>query len=467
MYVRQTIELRPNNKQKTYFRQCFGARRLAYNYGLKEWIRRRDAGEKTNCRDIRAQFNAEKAAGRWPFLSSLSSAATCFAFEDLKRAFDNFFNDHEKIGKGNNSQISGYPQPKSKTYNEGSYTEYFTKDGKSGGARILDHRVKVKTWRCVNGNYGCLFKPLPKPDNANTDKPYLLLPRIGTVKMTRPLRYEGRPVSVTIRQHNECFYACFLVEITEDEFYRTHPRYMAMPHVGSSVGIDLGIKDLAVTSDGLVVENPRHWERQLEHENRLQEQMNRCEYTKPGKGKRGLASPGKNFLKAKKKLWRVRTKIRNKRQELRNKFCSAVLTSYQHIGIETLGVKQMAETVKYSKAKKELRKHLKDVALYEIRHRLETLGELLGRNVKPAPKDFRSTRTCCRCGFVAPPMNTNIRTYHCPKCGNTIDRDLNAAINLRKIIGRGTSDSMPQATERMRSELIKSNIPHRQIGEGK
>lgn len=66
MYVRQTIEIRPNNKQKTYFRQCFGAHRLAYNYGLAEWIRRRDRGEKTNVREIRAQFNrpAARANGR-------------------------------------------------------------------------------------------------------------------------------------------------------------------------------------------------------------------------------------------------------------------------------------------------------------------------------------------------------------------------------------------------------------------
>lgn len=451
MYVRQTIEIRPNNKQKTYFRQCFGAHRLAYNYGQREWIRRRDNGEKTNCRDIRAQFNAIKG-DYYPFLSKVSAATTSHAFDDLKRAFDNFFHDHEKIGAGNNAPLSGFPQPKSKAYNAGSYTEYFTKSG-AGGAKILDHRVKVKTKKNRKGDASVVFKPLPKAENANTQKPYLLLPRIGTIRMTRPIRYDGRRVSVTIRQHNDRFYACFLIEVTEQEFYRCHPRYSKRPK--GRVGIDLGTKELAVTSDGLVVENPKIWERQQEHENRLQKRMNRCT------GKHTKASPGKNFLKAKYKLWRLRTKIKNQREDFRNKFCAAVLVSYQHIGIETLTTTKMGDSMNSKKGKKTMRKRVSDVSLYEIRHRLETLGEILGRNVVAAPKNFPSTRRCCQCGYISPKLSINQRIYSCPECGNEIDRDLNAAINLRQITGRGTSSSMPQAAERMRSELIKSNIKHR------
>jgi putative transposase len=315
------------------------------------------------------------------------------------------------------------------------------------------------------GNYNVTYKHLPKPDNANPDKPYLLLPRIGTVRMTRPLRYQGRPVSVTIRQHNECFYACFLVEITEDEFYRLHKRYTDKPSALSAVGIDLGTKELAVTSDGLVIENPHHWERQLEHENRLQELMNHSS-DKRKKSERKTFRPSKRFLKAKQKLWRQRTKIRNQREDFRNKFCAAVLTAYQHIGIETLSTKKMGDSMANRKGKKTMRKRVTDVSLYEIRHRLETLGELLGRNVKAAPNDYPSTRICCRCGHVEPPLRIDQRTYHCPKCGNTIDRDLNAAINLRKITGRGTSDSMPEVSL-MHSDLMKSNIKYRDIDDGK
>jgi putative transposase len=329
---------------------------------------------------------------------------------------------------------------------------------------IIDHRVSAKDVTYANGQHNTKYIDQPKADNANAKKPYLRLPRIGTVRMMRPLRYEGRPVSVTIRQHNERFYACFLVEVTEEEFYRQHPRYKVKPH--GAVGIDLGTKELAVTSDGIVVENPNTWERQLEHDNRLQERMNRCKYTKSDKGKRGHASPGQRFLKAKMKLWRLRTKVRNQREDLRNKLCAAVLATNQHIGIETLQVKTMGDTMVSKKGKKTMHKRVRDVSLYEIRHRLETLGELLGRNIVAAPKDYPSTRRCCKCGHVVPPLSIMQRIYHCPKCGNEIDRDLNAAINLRQITGRGTSGSMPEAST-MRSELIKSNIPHSVIGNGK
>lgn len=455
MFVRQTIEIRPNNKQKTYFRQCFGAHRLAYNYGLREWIRLRDSGQKTNVRQIRTTFNAQKPT-RWPFLYRVSSSASCMAFDDLKRAFDNFFHDHEKIGAGNNSQLSGFPQPKSKSYNEGSFTEYFDVKG-SGGPKITDHRVVAKDIKCSTGAYGTKFIDQPKADNANERKPYLRLPRIGTVRMMRPLRYEGRPVSVTIRQKNERFYACFLIEITEKEFYRVHPRYAKKPK--ASVGIDLGIKELAVTSDGLLIENQRHMERQLDHENRLQARMNRC------KGKGQKKKPSKRFLKAKQKLWRLRTRIRHQREDLRNKLCAIILANYQHIGIETLRTNKMADSVKNRENKHKLNMHLRDVSLYEIRHRLQTLGELLGRHIVSAPSNFPSTRRCSRCGHVEPPLNTNQRLYICPKCGLTIDRDLNAAINLRKLTGRGTSSSTAEANP-MRSELIKSDIKHRNIGDG-
>lgn len=437
MYVRQTIELRPNNKQRTYFRQCFGARRLAYNYGLAEWIRLRDSGEKTKVRAIRATFNAKKAAGLWPFLKKLSCGATTFAFDDLQRAFDNFFDDHERVGQGNNDRLTGFPQPKGKSYNTGSYTEYFSKDGT--GMKILDPTAR---------------------------RPRLKLPKLKQpVRMTRPLRYDGRPVSVTIRQHNERFYACFMVEITADEFLRTHPRYAHQPT--ASVGIDLGIAALAVTSDGISIDNPRPAERQHQRENLLQERMNRCT------GKRADHAPSRRYLRAKQRLWHLRTHIRNQREDLRNKLCAALLANYQHIAIETLSVQRMADSVEKRKSKRKLNLHLADVSLYEIRHRLQTLGALLGRDITLAPGNFPSTRRCSRCGHVNPHMPTDQRTYHCPHCGHTADRDLNAATNLLQLIptnphtGRGTSGETPEAPCPCAPDLIRSNIQHRHIGNGK
>lgn len=104
-----------------------------------------------------------------------------------------------------------------------------------------------------------------------------------------------------------------------------------------------------------------------------------------------------------------------------------------------------------------------DVSLYEIRRRLQTLGELLGRDVVLAPRNYLSTRRCSQCGHVVPPLDTRKRTYCCPVCGNTIDRDLNAAINLRNLIGGDTPDILTEDICPMRSDLIRSSIQHSQI----
>lgn len=127
----------------------------------------------------------------------------------------------------------------------------------------------------------------------------------------------------------------------------------------------------------------------------------------------------------------------------------------------------MPDSCKDDKGKRKLRQHLADISLYEIRHRLQTIGELLGRKVVAAPSNYRSTRICSNCGHVEPHMNVNKRTYRCPKCGSVIDRDLNAAINLRNITGIDNSGLMPEEICLLRSELIKGNIKHSQIGAGR
>jgi putative transposase len=165
-------------------------------------------------------------------------------------------------------------------------------------------------------------------------------------------------------------------------------------------------------------------------------------------------------------LWRLRTRIRCQREDLRNKFCAIILSNYQHIGIETLDTKKMGSSVKKRENKHKLNMHLRDVSLYEIRHRLQTLGELLGRHVVAAPSNYPSTRRCSRCNHMEPPLPINQRTFVCSKCGLTIDRDLNAAINLKKLTGRGTSSSTPESVSSVRSELIKSNIKHSLIEDG-
>ncbi|SEA07101.1 Helix-turn-helix domain-containing protein [Prevotella sp. tc2-28] len=90
--IAHRIELKPNNKQKTYFRKAFGCARLAYNWGLAEWKRMYEVGEKPSGRKLRTQFNAIKKE-QFPFVYEVTKCATEQPFDNLQRAFDNFFRD--------------------------------------------------------------------------------------------------------------------------------------------------------------------------------------------------------------------------------------------------------------------------------------------------------------------------------------------------------------------------------------
>ena len=107
--IAHRIELKPNNKQKTYFCKAFGCARLTYNWGLAEWKRMYEAGEKPNGREIRKRFNAIKKE-QFPFTYEVTKCATDQPFMNLDMAFKRFF---KGLGK--------YPQFKKKRDNEGSF----------------------------------------------------------------------------------------------------------------------------------------------------------------------------------------------------------------------------------------------------------------------------------------------------------------------------------------------------------
>lgn len=110
--ISHKIEIKPNNKQKTYFRKAFGCSRLAYNWGLSEWQRRYKAGEKVSTYDLKKSFNAIKKE-QFPFVTEVTKYAVQQPFINLGKAFTKFFSD---LKKG----VVSYPQFKKKRDNSGS-----------------------------------------------------------------------------------------------------------------------------------------------------------------------------------------------------------------------------------------------------------------------------------------------------------------------------------------------------------
>lgn len=111
--ISHKIEIKPNNKQKTYFRKAFGCSRLAYNWGLSEWQRRYKAGEKVSTYDLKKSFNAIKKE-QFPFVTKVTKYAVQQPFINLGKAFNKFFSD---LKKG----VVSYPQFKKKRDNLGNF----------------------------------------------------------------------------------------------------------------------------------------------------------------------------------------------------------------------------------------------------------------------------------------------------------------------------------------------------------
>lgn len=196
MNIAHKIEIMPNNRQKTYFRKAFGCSRLAYNWGLAEWQRLYKAGEKVDAYGLNKSFNAIKKE-QFPFVTEVTKYAVQQPFLNLGKAFRKFFDD---LKKGTMS----YPQFKRKKDNEGSFY-------------IGGDQVKLSY---TNRNSKA-FKNMAH--NEKQKRQYLKVPNLGWVKMTEAVRFIGHTNGVTISQKGDRFFASFSVQITEEEYLRTHP----------------------------------------------------------------------------------------------------------------------------------------------------------------------------------------------------------------------------------------------------
>ena len=193
------IKLKPNNKQATFFKKACGVRRLAFNWGLAEWKRQYEAGEKPSTSGIRKQFNALKRSD-FLFAYETPAGVTAQAFSDLDTAFKNFFR-----------KTSRYPR--------------FKKKDQRDAFRLDNQKFKL-------------------------DGKSIRIPKLGWVRMQESLRLSGKLLSATVSKEATGWFVSILVEIPDGSECSDSQVY-------SAVGVDLGIDKLAVLSNGRIFENPK------------------------------------------------------------------------------------------------------------------------------------------------------------------------------------------------------------------
>lgn len=431
--IAHRIELKPNNKQKTYFRKAFGCARLAYNWGLAEWKRMYEAGEKPTGRKLRNNFNAIRKE-QFPFTYEVSKYATARAFDHLQAAFDKFF-----------KHTASYPKFKKKRDGGGSF--YI-------GA---DHVTLSDT----NRNSKC-FRDMCH--NEHQKHQYLKVPNLGWVKMTERVRFNGKLNGLNISQEGDRFYASFSMMITEEEYQRTHPHYNETKH-DRKVGIDMGIKSALILSDGIAIDNPHTLKNNLRKIRRLSRQLSKRQHAKTKQERLQGVKKSNRYIKMALKLNNAQRRVADIRRDFTQKVTTILTTHYAEIAIEDLNVKGMTRNHRLAQS-------VSDVAMGELRREIEYKAGYNGVTIKKADRFYPSSKTCSVCGNVKEDLKLSERVYHCHVCGATLDRDYNASLNLlgllnQRKIGIGDPESTPADLTALLSRLSVNGIATSKVETGK
>ncbi|HDN25665.1 MAG TPA: transposase [Thioploca sp.] len=243
-------------------------------------------------------------------------------------------------------------------------------------------------------------------DHINIDGKYLKLPKLGWMRMRETLRFSGRVISATISPRANKWFVSLNVELCQA------PKSC---NSQAGVGVDLGIKALAALSNGEAFEAPKPLKKSLKKQKRMQRSLSR------------RLKGSNNRQEIKEKIASVHAKITNIRLDSIHKLTSFLTNHFGGIVIEDLNVSGMLKNRKLSRA-------IADIGFYEFRRQLEYKSKYKGNYLLIADRWFPSSKICSNCGNKKEQLALHERVYHCEACGQSLDRDLNAAINLKNLL---------------------------------
>lgn len=351
MLIAYKYRLYPNKEQREYFAKCFGCVRFIYNRMLSDKIDYyKETKKKLN--NTPAQYKKE-----FEWLKEVDSLALANAQVNLQTAYNNFFKRPEV----------GFPKFKSKKNHHYSYTT-----NNQGGNIYMSDR-------------------------------YIKLPKIGLVRVKKHRNFEGLIKSVTVsKTPSNKYYVSVLVNQEEKE---------KLPKTNNQIGIDLGLKEFAITSDGEMIENPKYLRKSEKRLRKLQKDLSRC--------KKG----SKNREKCRIKVAKQHEKIANQRKDFLNKVSKRIIDENQVVVLESLKVKNMMSNHKLAKS-------IADVSWSEFVRQLGYKADWYRREIIKIDTWYPSSQVCSNCGHKDGKKALSVREWTCSVCGTHHERDINAAINI-------------------------------------
>ena len=352
----------PTKQQEILIQKTFGCCRFVYNQYLAKRIELYKQNKSTmNYNACSNDLKRLKQEFEW--LKEVDSVSIQSSLRDLDIAYQNFF---RRVKQGDKK--AGFPKFKSKKYNKKSYKTKFT----NGNIQVLDTKIK--------------------------------LPKLGLVKCKVSKQIQGRILNATISQSPSGKYfvsvCCTDVEI---------PQYSSTSAV---VGIDLGIKEFAITSDGQHIENPKFLAKSQKKLAKLQKQLSR----------KTIGSNNRN--KARIKVARQHEKVSNQRNDFLQKLSTELIKTYDAICLEDLKIKNMVKNHKLAKS-------ISDVSWSKFVRQLQYKAEWQHKIIQKIDTYYASSQLCSNCGYkFTGTKDLNVREWNCPQCHVRHDRDENAAINI-------------------------------------
>ena len=426
------FELDPSDRVASALASHAGAARFAYNWGLA-LVKERLAGQRAmvvvalrqgasvseahawareqvpvpwNLYGLRREWNAAKGDVA-PWWAENSKEAYSSGLDRLARALGAFSESRRGRRRG---PIVGFPR--------------------------WHKRGSRRSFRYTTGSFGVC------------DGRHVRLPRIGVVRSKEPTtallgRLEAgtaHVLSATVSERAGRWWVSFGVEIE-----RAEP---TPAQADAVVGVDVGVKALAVLSTGEAVPNPKPLARYQRRMTRLQGELARRRGPAPGR------RPSKRWKTSRERLARCHHKITNARSDALHKLTTGLATTYGTIVVEDLAVRGMTAsgTGRGRRGKAGLNRAILDASPAELRRQLAYKTTWYGSTLAVANRWYPSSKTCSACQTAKTKLSLSERTFRCGHCGLVIDRDLNAALNLASLVeatgtasGAGTSRGITPA----------------------